>query len=169
MDQLWVKRIWDDSTQEGQRDGTNAAHEQGEGVGEDGRHAGSNRIETPAARLFRDHQAAVQNRCKDILCAIPPPALPIQNQPRGQGRGTVTDISSSNSSSSSSNNSDRSIEAAALVAKMSRCREDVSPALRRMDSRYAVVGPAIKEMEVLRASLETYRVVWDSTGEEGGG
>jgi hypothetical protein len=34
-----------------------------------------------------------------------------------------------------------------------------------MGSRYAVVGTAIKEMEVLRIHLETYREVWDVGGE----
>jgi hypothetical protein len=36
---------------------------------------GGNENETPTARDFRDHQAAVYNRCEDVLCAVPPPAL----------------------------------------------------------------------------------------------
>jgi hypothetical protein len=56
-----------------------------------------------------------------------------------------------------SNSGGGRLEAAALVAKLARCRDDLFPALGWMGSRCAVVGTAIKKMEVLKSHLETYR------------
>lgn len=129
-----------------------AAAEHGEE--DDGGEGGGNESGTSTARDFRDHQAAVYNRCEDVLCAAPPPAL----RARMRGRdGFGADVHCSSDGGG--------LEAAALVAKLARCREDLFPALWRMGSRYAVVGTAIKEMEVLKSHLETYRGVWDVGGE----
>src|ERR1700722_2715704 len=108
----------------------------------DGGEGGGSENETPTARDFHDHQAAVYNCCEDGLCAVPPLAL--RTRTRGRDSG--------------------GLEAAALVAKLARCREDLFPALWRIGSQYAVVGTAIKEMEVLKSHLETYRGVWDMGG-----
>ena len=117
---------------------------------------GGDENETPTARDFRDHQAAVYNRCEDVLCAVPPPAL----RTRMRGRdGFGADVHCSSDGGG--------LEAVALVAKLARCREGLFPALWRMGSRYAVVGTAIKAMEVLKSHLETYRGVWDVGGEKG--
>ena len=123
------------------------------GEGDDGGEGGGNENETPTARDFRDHQAPVYNRCEDMLCAVPPPAL----RTRMRGRdGFSADVHCSSDGGG--------LEAAALVAKLARCREDLFPALWQMGSRYAVVGTAIKEMEVLKSHLKTYRGVWDVGG-----
>jgi hypothetical protein len=111
------------------------AAEHGEENG--GEEGGGNENEILAAHDFCDHQAALYNCCEDVLCAVPPLAL--RTRMRGRDGG--------------------GFEAAALVTKLARCREDLFPALWRMGSRYAVVGTAIKEMEVLKSHLETYRGV----------
>ena len=150
VNQVWVRKIWSNRPgghgEDAQHRQRREEEEEGEGEVEGGN---ENRTETVAARIFRDHQVAVYNRCDDILCATPPPSL----QNRRQDLDVV--------------GNDRSVEAAALVSKMSRCRDDLFPPLRQMGRRFAVVGTAIKEMEVLKANLDTYREVWDS-GEEGG-
>ena len=51
-----------------------------------------------------------------------------------------------------------------LVAELARCGEGLFPALLKIGSLYAVVGTVIKEMEVLKSHLETYRGVWDVGG-----
>jgi hypothetical protein len=157
IDQIWMKKILSSAGVEesGNGDGTDTAGEGEHGAGDENgyenEHQTESETEPDIFRDFRDHQAAVFNRCEDLLCAVPPP------QTRGSYRSTT----------SSGGDSDRSLEATVLVAKMGRCREDLFPALRRMRSRYVVVGTAIKEMEVLRSNLETYREVWD--GGEGRG
>ena len=140
IDQIWVKKIVADVAE------THGVDHLAQGAGE-----GGSEHETPTARDFCDHQAAVYNRCEDVLCAVPPSSLQRQ-QTRGRDSGR----------SSASTSSERGLEAAALVAKMARCRDDLFPALRRMGSRYVVVGTAIKEMQVLKSNLETYREVWDA-------
>jgi hypothetical protein len=52
---------------------------------------GGNENETPTTRDICDHQAAVYNRCEDVLCAVPPAAL----RTRMRGRdGFVADVHS---------------------------------------------------------------------------
>jgi hypothetical protein len=115
-----------------------------------GENEAENENETDLARDFRDHQAAIHNCCEDVLCAVPPPAL----RTRMRGRdGFGTDVHCSSDGDE--------LEAAAPVAKLARCRDDLFPTQWRMGSRHAVVGTAIKEMEVLKSHLETYRGVWD--------
>jgi hypothetical protein len=142
IDQVWMKKVLSD----GGEGNVDMAAEHGEE--DDGGEGGRNESETPTARDFCDHQAAVYNRCEDVLCAVPPPAL--RTRMRGRdGFGAGVHCSSDGGG----------LEEAALVAKLVRCREDLFPALWRMGSRYAVVGTAIKEMGVLKSHLETYRGV----------
>ena len=161
----------------------------GNGNGNEGKRA----VESDTWREFCDHQVAVYNRCEDVLGAVLPlEVVGWQRRPRrernstaggghgygygydgtGAGTGTGTGVYGGNGCCSvggAGAGAEAGLEAAALVAKMARCREDLFPALRRMGSRGAVVGTAIKEMEVLRANLETYREVWDGSGNRGDG
>jgi hypothetical protein len=118
------------------------------GEDDDGGEGGGNENETPTTRDFRDHQAAIYSGCEDVLCAVPPPAL----RTRMHGRdGFGADVHSSSRGGG--------LEAAALVAKLTRCREDLFLALWRMGEPVCGGGTAIKEMKVLKSHLETYRGV----------
>ena len=102
---------------------------------------------------FRDHEAAVYNRCEDLLCAVPPAPLMTR---QAHNRNRTRNRSNSNSNSNSTSGCDdggKGLEAAAIVAKMVRCREDLFPALWRMGRSYSVMGTAIKEMEALKGNL----------------
>jgi hypothetical protein len=186
IDRIWVRKIFASASAAGAGEGNGIGTTTGEGEGEGGERDMDTQTQTSG--YFRDHQAAVYSRCEDVLCAVLPPVLLRARSERnhstrlserthsdtsshgpcdGTRSGSPYNLYRNNSlygSSTDITTSDVKFDAAALMTKMARCREDLFPALRRMGNRFAVVGTAIKEMEVLRAQLETFREVWDMDG-----
>lgn len=108
---------------------------------------------------LQDHQIAVYNRCDDMLRA----ESPLERQRRSQNPyGRICHQSPPYVDFSfHSHDNTTAPDAQALLVKISRAREDLFPVLKGMGRRWGMAGTAMKEMKILKGSLETFQEVWD--------